>query len=389
MAQGFDFIIVGGGMAGASVAAELAVDARVLVLEGESQPGYHATGRSAAAFIPSYCADIEPLVKLTQASKDFLVSDGNGNSETPLLHRRGLLTLFDDKPSVEAEAVFDLLKSRLASPLDRVSPEQIRALLPLLRADWSEYGWYEPEVFDIDVHGLHQLYLKRLKAAGGTLVCNAVVHAAGYEHGCWTLTTATDTYQAPVIINAAGAWADGLAALCGVKPLGLTPLRRTAVLIRPPVDVGTESWPLVLAYDGSFYFKPDAGLILASPADEHPSEACDAQPEEIDVAYAVHFAEQALSLEVSKVEHRWAGLRTFASDRIPVIGFDVESTGFFWLAGQGGHGIQIAPATARLAAALASGNSVPEDLVASGFDPHSVSPGRFQTTEPESKSAHG
>ena len=375
----FDVIVVGAGMAGASVAAEASSHARVLLLEREEQPGYHATGRSAAAFIPSYGYENPALRTLTLCSHDFLAKPPAIFQVETLLHRRGLLSLCPPGGATAFEQQFNSVQKHFPT-ISRVDREAIRQHIPIVKDDYSALGSFESEVSDIDVHALHEGYLRAFRHQGGSLLSKVNISSLIHRAGCWRVETSHGVYSAPLLVNAAGAWADELAQLAGVNAIGLTPLRRTAVLLEPPAGCDVSQWPLVMAADGSFYLKPDAGVILASPADEHPSPACDAQPEEIDIAFAVDFVEKALQLQVRQVKHSWAGLRSFVADRTPVIGFDPRSEGFFWLVGQGGHGIQIAPAASRLASALLLGNAVPDDLQAIGFQPEWVWPKRFNST---------
>lgn len=372
-----DIIIIGAGMAGASIAGELSGRARVLLLEREEQPGYHSTGRSAAAFIPSYGCENPSLRLLTNQSLSFLLQPPELFQISTLLHRRGLLTLCPPGQEAAAQVEFEHLQQTIPG-VKRADPEFIRERIPLIRDEYLAGGWYEPDVFDIDVHALHEGYLRTVRHHGGRLVNRANITGLRRRDDVWCVDTPEASYSAPLLVNAAGAWADEVAALAGIKGIGLRPLRRTAVLLDPPAGCDVSGWPLVLASDGSFYLKPDAGLILASPADEHPSSPCDAQPEELDIAYAVHYAQQALQLEVRQVKHSWAGLRNFVADRTPVIGFAPDADGFFWLVGQGGHGIQTAPASARLAAELLLHNRIPSDLEQAGFDPAWVSPRRLE-----------
>lgn len=383
----YDVIVIGAGIAGASLAAELAQDRSVLLLEREDHPGYHATGRSAAAFIPSYGASNPALRLLTACSKPFFESPPENFSDVPLLHSRGLMTLFEDDGAQRAREEQASLNTLLQCGITDLDKAQILARIPLLRDNWCRGAWFESDVADIDVHALHQAHLRVASAVGTDFLERAEVKGIDYRGGLWRLKTSRGVTAAPRIVNAAGAWADSVAMLAGAKPLGLQPLRRTAVLIRPPDGIDVSEWPLVFDHEGRFYIKPDAGLILVSPADEHPSPPCDARPEELDIAYAVHFAEQALDFRISSVEHSWAGLRTFAADRTPIIGPDPRLPGWFWLAGQGGHGIQIAPAAAKLAAALFDGQAVPEELAASGFDEQWVSVERIHTKEEHRHSA--
>ena len=378
--ESFDIIIVGAGMAGASIAGELSGKARVLLLEREEQPGYHSTGRSAAAFIPSYGHDNPSLSILTKCSLDFLLDPPEIFRTKTLLHRRGLLVLCAPGEEAAMDQEWSSLQQSIPT-IVRADRDFIRRQLPIVNEDYAVTGWYEPDVFDMDVHALHEGYLRALREGGGRLVSKVDITGIERKGDAWRVETPEASYSAPLLVNAAGAWADEVAALAGVDGIGLTPLRRTAVLLDPPAGCDVSGWPLVMASDGSFYLKPDAGLILASPADEHPSQACDAQPEELDIAYAVHYAQQALQLEVRQVRHSWAGLRNFVADRTPVIGFAPNSEGFFWVAGQGGHGIQTAPAAARLAAALLLHKRIPGDLDQAGFDPAWVSPRRLQVIE--------
>ncbi|MGI9325377.1 MAG: NAD(P)/FAD-dependent oxidoreductase [Pseudomonadales bacterium] len=372
----YDVIVIGAGIAGASIASEIAADLRVLLLERESQPGYHATGRSAAAFIPSYGHNNPSLRGLTLASYAFLSQPPSAFCNVALLRRRSLLTVCPPGEGATIKTEYKHLSSFVPN-LTMLEAPAAQALVPLLRDDYAQVAMLERDVFDIDVDALHQGYLRSISARDGVVHCRAEVQTMKRKDGVWHIGTTQGAFRAPIAVNAAGAWADELARKAGVQPIGLAPMRRTAVLLKPPAGIDVSDWPLVLCNDESFYFKPDAGLILISPADEHPSAATDAQPAELDVAYAVHFAELALQLENPRVQRTWAGLRSFVADRTPVVGFDPESDGFFWLCGQGGHGIQTAPATARLAASLLLDKSLPEDLLAADFDPAWVSPARL------------
>ena len=363
-------------MAGASIAGELSDRMRVLLLEREEQPGYHSTGRSAAAFIPSYGYNNPSLRLLTHLSLPRLLEPPEIFQIPTLLHRRGLLTLCPPGQESSVEAEFERVQKSVAGVF-RADTDFIRMKIPSIRDEYAAPGWFEPDAFDIDVHALHQGYLRILRREGGRLVNRANVTGIERNGDVWCVDTPEASYSAPLLVNAAGAWADELAALAGIGGIGLMPMRRTAVLIDPPDNCDVSTWPLVMSADGTFYFKPDAGLLLVSPADEHLSVPCDSQPEELDVAYAVHFAETALQLQVRRVKHSWAGLRNFVADRTPVVGFDSTVDGFFWLTGQGGHGIQIAPALAQLAASMIIDNQVPMALDALGFQTDWVSPGRF------------
>ena len=360
MKQPYDFAIVGAGIAGASLAAGLVGDGRVLLLEAEDQPGYHSTGRSAAFWTESYGG---PLVQpLTTASGPFLETHG-------LVSPRGALTLARAEEKAELDAFiaeFDGLGVRV-EPLDRAALE---TRLPGLDPQWL-YGAYEPDCTDIDVAALHQLWLGQARRGGAEIVTRARLASARREGGAWTIETEDGrTFAARVLVNAAGAWADVVAQASGVAPLGIQPLRRTVVQLRMGVRVPADL-PLTMGIDGLYYFKPESGRLWLSPHDETPSPPCDAAPEELDVAQAIHRFQQVVDWPITQVERRWAGLRSFAPDRLPVYGFDPREPSFFWFAGQGGFGIQTAPAAADLALRLLRGE--PPGAV----DPEPYAPQRF------------
>jgi len=335
----YDVAIVGAGMAGAGLAAALAGEARVLLLEAEDRPGYHSTGRSAAFWSETYGG---PLIQpLTSASRAAL---------TPFLGPRGCIHLAD----AAGEGVLLALAEEFAGspvplqPLDRAALE---AELPGLRTGWAR-GLGEPTCADIDVAALHASCLRAAKAA---LVTNARLLGAERSGGCWRLATSAGAFEAEVLVNAAGAWADPVALLAGERPLGIQPCRRTMVQLRtdPPAPADL---PLIVDALERFYFKPEAGgRLWLSPHDETPSAPCDCAPEELDVAIAIDRLQQVVDWRIAAVEHVWAGLRSFAPDRLPVYGFSASGSGFFWCAGQGGFGIQTAPAASALAAALLLG----------------------------------
>jgi D-arginine dehydrogenase len=369
-----DFIVIGAGIAGASVAAELSVNHSVCLLEAESRPGYHSTGRSAALFSEMYGNRV--IRALSRASRRQLFEPCADFAESPWTTSRGALFIATTSQVAELGRYADQQDVRaIARRLDTAAA---RALCPILRSDHVAAGLYEPNASDIDVNGLHQAYLRQLRANRGILLTSRPVEEIGRSAGIWEVRAGADTFAAPIVINAAGAWADQVAGLASVRPVGLRPLRRTAVLVDAPTGYSINNWPLVIAADESFYFKPDAGVLLLSPADETLTEPCDVQPDEWDIAVAVERVTAAADISVHRIRHRWAGLRTFAEDRTPVVGFDPEAAGFFWLAGQGGYGVQTAPALAIAAAALASGRPIPQvvadfGVVAADLSPHRLS----------------
>ena len=354
-AAAFDIAIVGAGIAGATLAAAIGTRARVLLLEAESQPGYHATGRSAAFWSETYGGPaIQPLTTL---SGEALAAGG-------VLQRLGSLHVGRDGEAGRADAFLaEFAGSGVA--LERVDP---RAHVPGLREDWR-VGVLEPSCAYIDAAGYHQHALAQARRAGTRLVTNAALDSAVRAHGRWTIETRAGSFAAAMLVDAAGAWADAVAAAAGVAPLGIRPYRRTMVQLRtePAPAAGV---PMVAHLGGDFYFKPEAGgRLWLSPHDEHPVEAHDVQAEELDVALAIDRLEQAVDWRVARVERSWAGLRSFAPDRLPVYGMDGTVPGFFWFAGQGGFGIQTAPAAAALAAALLLGDAPPAGLDAERYLP--------------------
>ncbi len=359
-----DIAVIGAGMAGASIAAELAPHASVLLIEAEDAPGYHATGRSAAFY--EECYGGPGVVPLTRASGAYLAEHG-------FLTPRGALYVGRSEDRA-AMAEFRASYEGTGVRIEPLAPDDLAARLPHIRPEWSE-ALYQPACADIDVAGLHQHYLALAKRHGVETVTRARVAGLSRTAGVWEITTERgETFQAARIVNAAGAWADEIARLAGVRPVGITPLRRTVAVLRVAPQAPADL-PLVLDINGGFYFKPDAGRLWLSPHDEIPSDPCDAAPEELDVAIAIDRFQQVTDWRIEAVERRWAGLRSFAPDRMPVYGYDAESEGFFWFAGQGGFGIQTAPAAARLAAQVLTGQG--PDAMTAGIDPATFAPARL------------
>lgn len=360
----YDFAIVGAGIAGASLAAELGARASVLLLEAEDAPGYHATGRSAAFW--EECYGGPEIVPLTLASGPYLREHG-------FLSRRGALYIARDSEAEMLDA-FEARFGGTGATFEKLDRDGVAAIVPGLRPAWTGAIW-EPGCADIDVAGLHQHYLGLAKRNGVELATRARVSALQREAREWRIGCEDGrAFAATTLVNAAGAWADSLAALAGLAPLGIQPLRRTVAQLRtdpaPPADL-----PLVLDIAGQFYFKPEAGRLWLSPHDETPSEPCDAAPEELAIAEAIDRFERVTDWRVLAVERKWAGLRSFAPDRLPVYGFDPRADGFAWIAGQGGYGIQTAPAAARLTAQLLLG--LERDAMTRELDAGLYSPARF------------
>jgi D-arginine dehydrogenase len=373
--QAFDILVIGAGIAGASVAAQLASTHRVAILEREEFPGYHSTGRSAALFSEIYGNSV--VRALSRASRDFFYDPPAGFAGQALVKPRGSLYIANQKQLPHLESFVQ--STDLAGSIRRLTAREALDICPILRPDYVSAAVIEDDAADVDVHELHQGYLRQFRSAGGTLCVNADVKGLLYRAGQWTAETGVGTFAAPIVINAAGAWADAIALKAGLPSLNIRPCRRTAVLAELPPGLSADAWPMVIDIDETFYLKPDAGLLLISPADETPVAACDVQPEEFDIAVAIDRVQHATTLTVARIRKRWAGLRSFAPDRSPVIGFDAGAPGFFWLAGQGGYGIQTAPAAARLAAALLRGEKTPD--IDDGFIAQ-LSPQRFASQMP-------
>ncbi|MFN2098626.1 NAD(P)/FAD-dependent oxidoreductase [Altererythrobacter sp. MF3-039] len=362
--RSFDFAIVGAGMAGASLAAELAPYASVLLLEAESQPGYHATGRSAAFWDECYGGPhVNPL---TLASGPFLREHG-------LLSPRGAIYIGRAADSSMLDAFMEEFRETGAT-IERVDQSFMRSKIAGLSAEWCDAVW-APKCADIDVAELHSHYLRAARTAGAEIVPRARLNSAEWRAGFWRLgSDQGGEWRAANLVNAAGAWADDIALMAGVGPLGIKPYRRTVAQLRtnPPT---APDLPLTIDIGGSFYFKPESGKLWLSPHDETPSAPVDAAPDELDIAKAIAAFELVVDCEIEAVEHKWAGLRSFAPDRIPVLGRDPRRDRFVWFAGQGGFGIQTAPAAARMIAQALLGH--PSDTMTSSVDSEAYTPGRL------------
>jgi D-arginine dehydrogenase len=361
-------VIIGGGIAGLSLAAIVQSWADVIVIERETQLGYHASGRSAALFSETYGNRLVRALSL--ASRQAIVDGGF------VAHRRGALHVGgpDDGDAIDRLAG-DL--QALVRSVCRLSAAEVNAMVPVIATDNTCGGVHEPGAMDVDTGKMLAACASALKAKGGVILTGEEVCAIASAGSGLRVTTTAGHHDADIVVNAAGAWVDVVAGLAGLAGLGFTPKRRTAFLFDPPPGADIRAWPLVVDLHESFYFKPDAGRLIGSLADETDSEPCDAWPWDIDVAIAVDRIEQATSLRISHPSTPWAGLRTFAPDRSPVAGFDPRLPGFFWLGGQGGYGFQVSLTMARLSSALMRGEPMPDDLAELGVTAAALAPDRF------------
>jgi D-arginine dehydrogenase len=359
-----DFLVIGAGIAGASVAHFLAPHGRVVVLERESQPGYHSTGRSAAMFMESYGTG--QVRALTRASRAFLMAQG-------VLSSRGAMLVAPHGCDAQLQEAWDLGRAH-SRTMRRIDAKEAQAIVPVLRVEQLIGAVYEPDAFDIDVHALHQGYLRSVRRSSGAVVCDADVQSLARRGGRWHVGTRAGEFNAPVVLNAAGAWADEVARLAGLPGLGLQPKRRSAMVFAPPAGVDVSRWPCTVGVEEDWYIKPDAGMLLGSPANIDPVPPQDVQPEELDIAIAIDRIQRMTTLEIRRPLRTWAGLRSFVADGDLVGGWDPQAEGFFWVAAQGGYGIQTSAAMGEACAALARGESVPRQA---GVTEEQLSPRRL------------
>jgi D-arginine dehydrogenase len=369
-----DFLVIGGGVAGASAAYFLAERGSVVVLEREEFPGYHSTGRSAALYTENYGNEV--IRGVTLASRPFFERPPACFGTDPLLTPRGVLMVAAKKDRAQFEKTLEE-GSRTAPGLREIALGEALERCPVLDPAWLGHAHYEPEATDMDVHAIHQGFLRGLKERGGEVIANAAPIAIERTGGGWRVRTEGRELEARIVVNAGGAWADEVAALAGARPVGLIPKRRTAFTIDPPDGMAIAGWPMTIDVHETLYFKPEAGRLLASPADETPMPPCDVQPDEMDIAVAAARLEEMTTLRVRRIVRKWAGLRSFVDDKTPVLGFAPELPGFFWVAGQGGYGIMTSPAMGRAAAALAVGESLPDDIARLGVTEAALSPARL------------
>ncbi|HEU5133700.1 MAG TPA: FAD-binding oxidoreductase [Steroidobacteraceae bacterium] len=383
-AQVIDAVIIGGGIAGTSVAYFMSDHAKVVVLEREAQAGLHSTGRSAALFSETYGG--AQVRALTRASRSFFERPPRGFVEHALLAPRGALVIGTQEQAAQVANSFDTL--RACSPqLQLLDETQMRSMVPVLEPQFAHAGIFEPGAADIDVNALHQGFMRGLRQRGSRVECGVQIHSIERSRGEWLVEVSmrgapSHTLRAPVIVDAAGAWADEVAALAQVAPLGLEPRRRTAFLFQPPEGVITARWPFVTNVDEDFYFKPDAGLLLGSPANADPVRPHDVQAEELDIAIAIDRIERATTMRIERPMRPWAGLRSFVADGGLVGGFDAQARGFFWVAALGGYGIQTCAAMGEACAHLALGRALPARLADAGLSPAMLGAERLRIGNP-------
>jgi len=368
--QNADFLIIGGGVAGLSAGARLASHGRVLVLEGEEALGYHSSGRSATF---SHFGIGNRIVRaLTAYSRDyFLIADGG-----TLARRSPALFVATEEMRDTLDALHEDMAAFTKGLYEADDAEMLRLFPPMrLGGEAIVAGLVDPDGLRLDSDAMLQSYARIIRAAGGAVLTGKRVASIRQQGELWHVAGESgESWSAPILINAAGAWADHVAELSGVRPLGLTPKRRTIIVVDAPDGSDVRGWPFVKTAVDDFYILPEGGRLMASPVDEVECEACDAQPEDYDIALAAWKVERYTTLSVARIAHRWAGLRTFTPDRTPAVGFDAEAPGFFWLAGQGGFGLQTAPALSEVVETLIAGSAWSQDLIDAGvtlgdFDP--------------------
>jgi D-arginine dehydrogenase len=368
-----DFVVIGGGMAGVSAAAHLSAFGSVVLLEAEQSLAFHTTGRSAAVYVVNYGA--QGTRPLAAASREFLESPPEGSTDGPLLSDRGLLWIADANQAPLLDAVVEEATIP-GHEIHHLEPADALQMVPALRPEKVGRAMFEPTARDIDVALLHQAYVRIARRNGAEIRTGAPVTTLKASGGRWTITAGGDTFECGAVVNACGAWGDMLAALGGVEPLGLQPMRRTAFMV--PGSEAFASWPMVIDVEHRFYFKPDGVQILCSLAEENPDDPGDPKPRMEDVALALERINESTTLDIRSVNSSWTGLRTFAPDRELVIGEDPTAPGFFWLVGLGGIGIATSPGYGALLAALATGSEPSAALTAAGVDPTLLSPARFR-----------
>ncbi len=372
----YDVLVIGGGIAGVSIGYELAADRFVGLVEMESTLAFHTTGRSAATFLESYGGRVIRL--LTTASRAFMENPPE-EFVRPLLSPMPLLWIGPHGTAEELRSMRDEV-IEFVPGVSLLSPAEAAAYSPVVRQEWLELAMLEPGASEIDVAAVHAGFAAGLRNRGGEISTSSPVAQLDYVNSAWHATLRSgEVIEAPIVVNAAGAWCDELALVAGVEPVGIHPLRRTVFMVSAPEHAANSvsALPLVADVRGTFYVKPEGEQYLCSPADETPSVPCDARAEEIDIAQAIEYINEATTLDVRHVRSSWAGLRSFVGDRSPVVGFDDHANGFFWFVGQGGYGIQISPALARVGAALIRDGEIPAELRERGLEAEHLSRGRL------------
>lgn len=369
-----DFLIIGAGIGGTSCANWLSGKHSVILLEMEAQPGYHTTGRSVAVYTEAYGP--RTIRALAKSGFEFFTNPPATFSDVPLSRPQGLLFVARDDQRASIEAALAAVQE-LSPDIQMIPPDEAVALIPVLDRDYLSAAFLDPSCLALDVNAIHQGYQRGVRQNGGEIVCNAEALSLERKAGKWQVTTPAGVFAAPVVINAAGAWADVVAERIGARPIGLQPKRRTVIAFTPPNVAIDENWPVVMDTDEEFYFKVDAGAVLGSPADETPVPPQDIQPEEIDIAYTVDRLERATTMKVDKLIRTWAGLRSFVADGVPVVGYDRDVEGYFWCAGQGGYGIETSNGMGQVSAGLASGTGLPAHIKALGVTEADLAPQRL------------
>jgi len=359
----FDYLIIGAGISGAAAGYELSLHGRTLIVEMEAHPGYHSTGRSAALYTPNYGPDL--VRKINKLSSTFLTSPPAGFTHSSLLTHRGMMTVV---PKTDAQALPTLLAAG-GPHVEPIDATKVIELAPFLRAENIHSAVYEHGVFDMDVSALHQGFLAGFKQRGGTLICGVAINALARKNKRWQISSSGGNYTAGIVVNAAGAWADAVGKLAGAAFIGLQPRRRTAILVNAPSALSLASIPAIDFYGIDNYVKPEAQQLMVSLGDETPVNAQDIQADDLDVAILVDWLERNTTIEVNRVVHQWAGLRSFTGNGTPVVGFDPSVDGFFWLAGQGGYGIMMSSALGRASSFLITRGCLPDDFINAGIDP--------------------
>lgn len=373
----YDYLIIGGGIAGTSIGYSLAESKRVAVLEMEELPGYHTTGRSVAVWTTAY-GPVE-MQKLCHASGDFIHNPPEGFSEYPLYHDMGLMFIAKEDDVADLLGYLKLVQ-QLEPDIHEITPEEAIAKVPILKREFVKAAFYDPNTTGLEVSNIHQGYIKHIKAHGSDVISKAEVQSMERRDGLWHISTPAGEFSAPVVINAAGAWADVVAEKAGTRKIGIVPKRRTVIGLKPPEGMDVRKWPGVMDAHEAFYFKADGGQIVASPADETPDTPHDVQPDEMDIAITADYMMQATDLQIRRIDQSWAGLRCFVEDRLPAVGFADDVDGFFWFAAQGGYGIATSPALGRLGAAIVQGEGVPEDIARHELTEETFKPQRLWQT---------